>query len=178
MTRVLERLETGPLTRPTHAVLVLQLANTAAHGVEQSQERAREIQAVALTTDAHGNPTSSGGTGDGMLRFTVTGHGSDSGPAVAAAHRAIMTVLPGLLDCRRHSARRGRTEGGDLTATMQIHAGRAPSARVTRSTVPNDRTQTCVGRVLGHIEQRPTEGRGRVQVLIHFEPADHVDAHD
>ncbi len=178
MTRALEGVATASLTRPTHAVVVLALANSAAHGVQQSQERAREAQQVTLTTDAAGNPTSSGGTGDGMVRFTVTGHGRNSGTTVAAAHRAIMTVLPGLLDCRRHSARRGRTEGGDLTATMQIHSGRTPSARVTRSTVPNDRTRSCVGRVLGHIEQRPTDGNGRVQLLIHFEPADHVEAQD
>ncbi len=178
MTRILERLDTGELTRPTHAVVVFELANTAARGVEESAERAREVQAVALTTDADGNPAASGGSGNGRVHFTLTGHGSDSAPAVSAAYRALMTTVPGLLDCRRHSGRHGRSPGGDLTGAVQIHGGRRPAARITRSTVPNERTQRCVNRVLRHIEQRPPSGNGRVSLQIHFEPADDVEADD
>lgn len=180
ITRELERLDVAQLTRPTRAVVALQLANTAARGAEASAARAQEAQQVTLTTDADGNPVSNGGTPDGRVRFTVTGRGRNGAPAVAAAHRALLTALPGLMDCRRRSGRRGRAPGGELTATMQIRAGRAPTSRVTRSTVRDERrrgfTQQCVGRALGAIEQRPTEGNGRVDVLIHFEPADEVEA--
>ncbi len=174
ITRVLGRVETRGLTRPTRAIVQLQLANTAAEGVRNAAERATQAQQVTLTNDDQGNPSSSAGTPDRGVRFTVAGRGARSGPAVVAAHRALLTALPGLMDCRRRSARQGRAPGGDLTATMQVRAGAAPVSRVTASTVPNERTRGCVQRVLGAIEQRPTEGRGNVRVQIHFEPADQV----
>lgn len=180
ITRELQRLDIAQLTRPTRAIVALQLANTAARGAEQSAARAQEARQVTMTADGDGNPTATGGTPDGRVRFTVTGRGRESGPTVAAAHRALMSALPGLMDCRRRSGRQGRAPGGDLSATLQIRTGQAPTARVTRSRVEGERragfTQTCVGRALDGIEQRPTEGRGAVRVEIHFEPATDVEA--
>jgi hypothetical protein len=178
ITNVLEGLPSRDLSRPTRAVVQLVLANSAARGVAQASQQAQRAQAVVLNTDAQGNPTASGGTDDQRVTFVVTGEGSGSGETVAAAHRALMIALPGLLDCRRRSGRRGEGPGGDLTASMQILVGRSPTARMTASTVPNENTRSCVGRVLGRIEHRPTEGRGRVSVRIHFEPASPVEAQE
>lgn len=175
ITRVLSGIETAQLTRPTRAIVQLQLANSAARGAERAAVRAQEAQQVALTTDANGNPQSTGGTPDGRVRFTITGRGRNAAQTVAAAHRAVLTSLPGLMDCRRRSARLGRAPGGDLSATMQVRTGRAPTTRVTRSTVPNERTRGCVSNVMGRIEHRPTEGNGNVAIEIHFEPADAVE---
>lgn len=180
ITRVLERLDIAQLSRPTRAIVALQLANTAARGAEASAERAQETRQVTLTMDGDGNPTSSGGTEDRRVRFTVTGSGGDSGPAVAAAHRGLMTVLPGLMDCRRRSGRRGRAPAGELTATMRIQRGRAPVTQVTRASVPHERrqgwTRRCVSQALGGIEHRDTAGHGSVRVQIHFEEATDVEA--
>lgn len=176
LTRVLEGLDVSGLTRPTRAVIVLQLANTAARGAAEAAERAQRGREVVVTTDPAGNPTSSGGTPDGHVRFTVTGRGARSAPAVAAAHRALLTAIPGLMDCRRRAGRQGRSPGGDLSATMQLRAGHPPVSRVTRSTVPNERTRGCVSRVLDRIQHRENEGQGRVRVDIHFEPAAEIGA--
>jgi hypothetical protein len=174
ITRALEGLDASGLARPTRAVVQLQLANTAARAAEQTAERAQEAQQVTLSTDADGNPTSSGGTTEGHVRFTLTGEGAASGPAVAAAHRGVLSVLPGLLDCRRRAGRRGRSPGGELSAVLQVQPGRSPTSRVTASTVPNEQTRTCVSRVLGRIEHRATEGRGNVRARIQFAPSDDV----
>jgi hypothetical protein len=176
--RVLEGIPAPQLTRPTRAIVQLVLANTAARGAERAAERAEQAQQVELTNDPQGNPTSRGGTPDGRVVFTLTGRGAGGGPAVTAAHRALLTALPGLMDCRRRAGRRGRSPAGDLGGWMQIATGRAPTARVTRSTVPNERTQSCVGRVLDRIEYRPTEGRGRVELSIHFEEATPVESRE
>ncbi len=175
ITRVLAGVDTAQMTRPTRAIVQLVLGNTAARGAEQAAERAQEAQQVTLSADADGNPTSTGGTPDGRVRFTVTGRGRDSAQTVAAAHRALLTSLPGLMDCRRRAGRRGRSPGGDLSATMQVRTGQPPTGRVTRSTVPNERTRGCVDQVMSRIEHRPTEGRGTVSVEIHFEPATDVE---
>lgn len=175
ITRVLAGIDTAQLIRPTRAIVQLQMGNTAARGAEEAAVRAQQAQQVAIGVDADGNPRSTGGTPDGRVRFTVTGRGRGSAPAVADAHRALLTALPGLMDCRRRAGRRGRSPGGDLSATMTVRAGRPPTSRVTRSTVPNERTRGCVDRVLGRIEHRATEGRGNVQVEIHFEPATEIE---
>lgn len=180
ITRVLQRLDVARLSRPTRAIVALQLANTAARGAEASAERAQESRQVTLTMDGDGNPTSSGGTEDRRVRFTVTGSGHDSASAVAAAHRGLLTVLPGLMDCRRRSGRRGRAPQGELSATMRVRSGRPPATRVTRASVPNERrrgwTRRCVGQVLGGIEHRDAAGNGTVRVQIYFEEATEVEA--
>lgn len=178
ITNVLTRLQTRELSRPTRAVVQLILANSAARGVAQASQQAQRAQAVVLSRDAQGNPSASGGTDDRRVTFTITGQGESSGEAVAAAHRAMMTALPGLMDCRRRSGRRGEAPGGDVTASMQVAVGRSPTSRVSACTVPNEMTRSCVGRVLDRIEHRPTEGRGRVTVQIHFEPATAVEQNE
>lgn len=179
ITRELERIDVAQLTRPTRAIVALELANTAARGVEASAARAREARQVAWTIE-DGKPTSSGGTPDGRVRFRVVGQHREQAAAVVAAHRALLGVLPGLMDCRRRSGRRGRAPGGDVSITMQIRQGRAPTGRVTRSTVRDERrrgfTQSCLNQVLSGIEGPAAEGSGQVRVELHFEPADEIEA--
>ncbi|HHH29470.1 MAG TPA: hypothetical protein ENK57_14145, partial [Polyangiaceae bacterium] len=50
------------LSRPTHAVVQLEFANSAAHGAERAARRAREARQVSVQVDADGDVTSSGGT--------------------------------------------------------------------------------------------------------------------
>jgi hypothetical protein len=175
ITRVLERVESRELARPTRAIVQLVLSNTAAQGVRNAQQEAQRAQEVTITNDAQGNPTASGGTEDRRVRFTVSAQGRNARENVTAAHRALMTALPGLMDCRRRSGRGGNAPGGDLIAMLTIRRNNTPTARVTNSTVPNERTEGCVGRALDQMTHEPTEGGGRVEARIHFEPATPVE---
>jgi hypothetical protein len=178
MTDELARIDHSGLRRPTRAVVQLVLGNTAAAGAGRAAERAQEIRQVAIQIDGDGNATTSGGTPDGRVQFTVTGRGRDSAPAVTSAYRAMNTTLAGLMDCRRRASRRGASPAGALSVTMTVRDGRAPTSRVTRSTVANEQARGCVGRVLSRIEERASGGRGPVRVEVRFGEADTVDAHD
>lgn len=175
VTTALGRIDSNGLQRPTRAVVQLEMANSAARGAERAQQVAQQASRVPVTVDGDGNPSSTGGTPDGHVRFTVTGRGRDAAGAVVAGHRALLTALPGLMDCRRRSGRRGRSPAGELAVTMQVRDGRTPQSRVTRSTVPNERARTCVSRALSAIEERSTGGSGHVQVSIRFAEAEVIE---
>ena len=174
VTRELGRVDVSGLVRPTHAIVNLEMANSAARGAETAAVRAQQAQQVTLTRDADGNPTASGGTPDGHVRFTAIGSGAESGEAVAAAYRATMSALPGLMDCRRRSGRRNQSPEGDVHVQMSIYEGRPPTSRVLRCTVASDRARACVSRTLRRIERRADSGRGAVRVNIHFADAETV----
>ncbi|MEZ4339704.1 MAG: hypothetical protein R3B82_24050 [Sandaracinaceae bacterium] len=175
VTGALSAIDTNGLSRPTHAVVQLEMANTAARGAEQAAERAQEARQVTVEIDADGNATSSGGTPDGKVRFRVVGQGRESAGAVVAAHRAILSALPGLLDCRRRAGRRGASSAGEVRVTMNVRDGRAPTARVTRCTVAGTRTQPCLNRTLRGIETRSSGGSGTVAITITFSEAEAVE---
>lgn len=174
ISRQLQAIDTARLQRPTHAVVQLELANSAARGAERAATRAEQARQVQITIDGDGNPTTSGGTPDGRVRFTVTGRGRESANVVADGYRSLMQVLPGLMDCRRRAGRRGRSPAGDLSVQLQMREGRPARSRVTRSTVPNERTRGCVSRVLRRIEHRAS-GSGRVTAQIHYTEAEAVE---
>lgn len=169
VSRRLARVDVARLRRPTHALVQLEFANTAARGAEQTAQRAQEAQQVEITIDANGNATATGGTPDGRIRFVLTGDGRESAPAVASAHRALRGALPGLMDCRRRAGRRQSPEG-ELAVVIQVREGRPPQSRVTQSTVADERARACVSRVLHRIDSR-SDGTGRVQAQIHFSGA-------
>lgn len=168
MSSELGRIDVADLRRPTRAIVQLELANSAARGAERAATRARQASQVTVQIDSDGNPGSTGGTPDGHVRFTVTGSGRESAPAVVAAHRALLTALPGFLDCRRRASSRGRSPAGEIRATMRVREGRAPTSRATRSTVEHERARSCVNRALGRIERRSEGGSGRVTVVVQF----------
>ncbi|MCB9594423.1 MAG: hypothetical protein H6719_16950 [Sandaracinaceae bacterium] len=172
---VLGGVDVNGLQRPTRAVVQLEMANTAAAGAERAAVRAQEAAQVHVEVDGDGNVTSSGGTPDGHVRFRVVGQGRESAGAVVAAHRALLTALPGLLDCRRRAGRRGASSAGEVRATMVIHDGRAPTSRVTRCDVAGTRTHACMTRALAAIEQRSSGGSGTVAVTITFAEAEVVE---
>lgn len=178
MTDELGRIDHAGLHRPTRAVVQLVMGNTAAAGAERAAVRAQEVRQVAIQIDGDGNATTGGGTPDGHVRFTVTGRGRDSAPAVTSAYRAMNTTLAGLMDCRRRASRRGASPAGVLSVTMNVRDGRAPTSRVTRSTVANEQARGCVGRVLSRIEDRASGGSGPVRVEVRFGDTDAVDAHN
>lgn len=177
VSRELTRIDTARLRRPTRAVVQLEFANTAARGAERARERGQQARRVQITVNADGDATASGGTPDGRVRFTVTGDGRESAPAVAAAYRSLMEVLPGLMDCRRRAGRRGRSPEGRIAVRMRLREGRPARSRVGRSTVANDRARVCVRRVLGRSEHR-AGGGGAVRVELRFADARQVEAAD
>lgn len=173
--RELGQIDVSGLRRPSHAVVQLVVGNTAAAGSERAARRARQASQVDVTVDGEGNVTSSGGTPDRHVMFTVTGRGRESAPAVVAAHRALLTGLAGLLDCRRRAGRRGNSSAGEVAVVMQVREGRRPSSRITRITLGSDRARGCVNRALRGIERRSENGSGRVQVLIRYSEAETIE---
>ena len=165
---VLRGVELNGLRRPTHAIVQLEFANTAARGSVRARERAQQARQVRTQVDSEGNATSNGGTPDARVRFTVTGQGRDSSDVVAEAHRALLTSLPGLLDCRRRAGRRDRNQAGEISVTMRVHRGRPPASVVGRSTVEDERARGCVRRVLRRNRHRSENATGRVRVRIQF----------
>ncbi|MEC7524166.1 MAG: hypothetical protein VYE22_30070 [Myxococcota bacterium] len=174
ITRELTQIDHDGLRRPTRAVVQLEMGNTAAAGAERAAARAQEAAQVTIQIDADGNATSSGGSDDRGVRFTVIGDGRESAPVVQSAHRSLLTVLPGLMDCRRRAGRRGQSPEGELAVTLLLRDGRVPSARVGRSTVESERARGCVSRVLRRFQQR-AEASGRVRVRIAFAEAQEVE---
>ena len=177
-TRVLRGIDTSRLTRPTHAIVQLEVGNSAAAGSARVRARAEQARQVRVQIDGDGNVTSSGGTPDHRVRFRVTGNGRESTQAVVAAHRALLTALPSLMDCRRRAGRRGNSSEGEVHATMRIRSGRAPTSRVTRSTLTWDRARGCVNRALAGIEQRSDGASGQVRVLITYSEAEEIQGSD
>lgn len=174
VSRTLAGLDATGLTRPTHAIVQLEMQNTAAAGVEASAERAQQAAAVPIEIDGDGNATSSGGTPDGHVRFRVVGRGREAAGAVTAGHRAIFSALPGLLDCRRRAGRRGGSSEGETRIAMTVRDGRAPTSRVTSNTLPGTTTARCLTRTLGAIA--PTEGgSGSVTVIVTYAPAETIE---
>lgn len=173
--RALRGIDTARLRRPTHAIVQLVVGNTAAAGAERVERRARQAAQVQVQIDGDGNVTSNGGTPDGHVRFVVTGNGRDSAPAVVAAHRALLTGLPSLLDCRRRAGRRGHSSAGEIRATMRVREGRTPSSRVRRSTLRWERARGCVTRALNGIRRRSQGGSGRVGVVITYSEAEVIE---
>ena len=172
VTRALGGIDAAGIDRPSGAVVQLEMGNSSAEGAERARTRAQQAQQVQVTIDGDGNATSSGGAPDRGVRFTVVGQGRESAPAVVAAHRALSTALPGLLDCHRRSGRRGHSAEGEIRATMAVRDGRPPQSRVTRCGLTHPRARGCLNRVLRGIERRSDGGTGRVEIQLHFaEPA-------
>ncbi len=168
ITRELERVDCESIHRPAGAVVQLEMGNTAAAGVAESERRGQERRQVEVTVDGDGNASATGGNPSRGVRFTVTGRGRESAPAVVAAHRHLTTALPGLTDCRRRAARREQDPSGEVRVVLQVRAGRPVASQVTRSTVAEERTRTCVSRVLRRVERRAEAGSGRVEARIEY----------
>jgi hypothetical protein len=175
VTGVLAGIDTAQLQRPTGAIVQLEMQNTAARGAEQAAVRAQEAAQVQVEIDGDGNATSSGGTPDGHVRFRIVGQGRESAGAVVAAHRAVLTVLPGLLDCRRRASRRGGSSAGEIRVALAIREGRVPTARVAHCTVTGAGTEGCLARTFRGLEQRASGGSGSVTAHITFTEAEAVE---
>lgn len=177
ITGALQSVDHDGLRRPTRAVVQLVMGNSAAAGAERAAARAQEAAQVTIQIDADGNATSTGGSDDRGVRFTVIGDGRESAPVVQSAHRSLLSVLPGLMDCRRRASRRGQSPEGEVSVTLLVWDGRVPSGRVGRSTVASDRARGCVSRVLRRMQQR-AQASGRVRVRIQFAEAQAAEADD
>lgn len=170
ISRELRNLQCNGLPRPAHAVVALTLSNTAARGAGEAAQAARSAQQVQTTADAQGRPTAEGSAEDGRVRFTLTGPAAGTDAAVAAGQRAMMSALPGLLDCRRRAGRRNQDPSGEMSITLTIRPSRAVASRVSRSTVADERAQRCVAQALERITDRPDAGSANVDVVLRFGP--------
>ncbi|MGE0789506.1 MAG: hypothetical protein AB7S26_27775 [Sandaracinaceae bacterium] len=168
VTRQLQQVDCDRISRPAGAIVQLEMQNTAAAGVAESARRTEEHRQVDVHVDDEGNATATGGSPERGVRYTVTARGAHASETASAAHRALASALPGLTDCRRRAGRRGQDPSGEISAQMQVRTGRAPTSRVTRSTVADDRTGSCVERVLRRISLRATEGSGSVEARITY----------
>jgi hypothetical protein len=165
--RSLRRASFRGVDRPAIVFAQLEFTNSAAAAVERVAERREEAAQVRVSHNADGKPQASGGTANGLVRFTLTGQGRASDEAVAAAQRAVRAAIPGLLDCRRRASRREMNPEGALTVNLRIPRRGRAQARTTENTLEDQRAPICVGRALARAPYA-AEAAGRVQVVVRF----------
>jgi hypothetical protein len=152
---------------PAAAVVSLEFDNTAARGVTRMREGSQARVEEAVRVNAAGLAESSGGTGEGEVRFTLTAASAGDNDAVTSFHRALAGRIAGLLDCRRRAGRRGRDPAGQMEVTLRINGRRVANATAANSTVGDANAPRCVQNAL---RQLPLEGtaRGQVRLAITF----------
>ena len=150
---------------PGSAFVVLDFDNSAAEGVERTQELRAVEDTAEVTTNAEGRGEASGGTPDGLVRFRVVGEAAATAQ-IQAVHRAVRAAIPQLLDCRRKAARR-ESPAGEVTVDLRVAANGRGQAVSRRSTVADARGPRCVVQALGRARYQG-EARGRVQVVVTF----------
>ena len=109
--RELRRLDLGSLRPPGSAFVVLTFSNSAADGVAATQERRAVEDDVTVTRDENGRFTAEGRSGNGHVKFIVTGGRRATAEQVAALQRSFREAIPVLLDCRRKASRLESPEG-------------------------------------------------------------------
>lgn len=168
--RELRRLDLGSLRPPGSAFVVLSFTNSAAEGVAATQERRAEEDDVTVTRDADGRFTAQGRSGNGHVKFTVTGGRRATAEQVAALQRSFREAIPVLLDCRRKASRLESPEGAITLRVTVNRRGRA-RIRVLRSTVPSERGSRCLTRFLPR-QPFETAAVGTHEVVVEFSHAE------
>jgi len=168
--RELRRLDLGALRPPGSAFVVLSFSNTAAEGVAATEERRAGEDDVTVTRDENGRFQAEGHSGNGHVKFTITGSRRSTAEQVAALQRSMRQAIPVLLDCRRKASRLESPEG-EITMRVTVNRQGRARIRVLRSTVPSDRGSRCLTRFL---PRRPFEAAavGTHQVVIAFSHAE------
>ncbi len=173
--RALEGASYADVSRPANVQISLEFTNTAAAGIERTQERTAREGQVRVTHDSDGNATATGGTPE--VHFRVVG-GASADDQVAAVHRSVRASIAGLLDCRRRAGRRGMDPSGEIHLQLAVTRQGHVTARSVRSTVHDDRAPACVTRSLGRAEfERAAAGRSQL-VLTFAAAAEIAEAHD
>lgn len=149
---------------PGSAFVVLDFDNSAAEGVQRTQELRAVEDTAQVTTNAEGKGEARGGTPDGLVTFRVIGN-ADAAAQIQSVHRAVRASIPQLLDCRRKAARR-ESPAGDVLVDLRVNGARG-QATSRRTTVADARGPRCVVQALGRARYE-AEARGRVQVVVTF----------
>jgi hypothetical protein len=153
----------GDVERPAAAVLVFELANTAARGVAESSARADEAGRVEVAVE-EGRPVARDGAPG--LRFVVRGEPGADGELAAEAIRVVRSQIPAMLDCRRRAGRRGMDPSGVVELRMRMRPGTAPELESVRSTVRDARAPECLEGALERAQRLPTSGPASLEVTI------------
>jgi len=172
--RELRRLDLGSLRPPGSAYVVLTFSNSAAEGVETTQNRRAEEDDVTVTRNADGRFEAEGRSGNGHVRFTVTGGRRATAEQVAAVQRSFREAIPVLLDCRRKASRLESPEG-EITLRVRVNRRGRAQVRVLRSTVPSARGGRCLTRFLPR-RTFESAAAGVHQVTIRFSHAEPTHA--
>jgi len=149
---------------PGSAYVVLDFDNSAAEGVQRTEELRAVEDTAQVTTNAEGKGEARGGTPDGLVTFRVIGD-ADAAAQIQSVHRAVRAAIPQLLDCRRKAARR-ESPAGDVMVDLRVNGARG-TATSRRTTVADARGPRCVVQALGRARYE-AEARGRVQVIVTF----------
>lgn len=163
--RALRAADLAAVERPAAAVMVLELANSAAEGAEATARRAEEADDVEVT-QVEGRGVARG-EGPGVA-FVIRGAAGLGDEVVADGWRVVRSAMPGMLDCRRRAGRRGRSPAGVVTLSARWRAGTMPDPSVVSSTVGDEAAGTCLQRLLRRPHRRPEAGPGELEIEITF----------
>ncbi len=163
VTRALRAVSMDGLTPTKSAYVRLDFTNNAVDGVERTRARREVEDRVDVHQNSEGEFEASGGTANGMIRFTIE---SPREERTAAVQRGLRAAIPGLLDCRRKSSHRGSPAGVTRATILVSNRGRA-RARMTGTTVNSPRAERCLRRTLQR-QRFEESARGRALVRVEF----------
>lgn len=163
----LTHIATAEISRPASVIAVLTLDNTAAEGTAVSAARAAAGEEVPLTHEG-GRAIATSAAGD--VSIVVRGAEGVADALVAEAYRVVASQMPGMRDCRRHSARRGRSPRGVIHFDVTMTAGQPLVAHTRDSSVAAPDAGTCVEQRLARAPRTPASGPATVEVEVTFAP--------
>lgn len=164
MMRALRAADFAGIPGPAAAVVSLEFDNTAARGVTRMRQGSEQRVEEAVRVNAEGLAQSTGGTGEGEVRFQLVAVAASDNDAVTSFHRALASNVAGLLDCRRRAGRRGRNPGGEMDVAIRINGRRVQTVTASGSTVGDANAPRCVQNAL---RQLPLQGTARGQMRLH-----------
>lgn len=171
--RALRGVDYDVAPRPSAAFVHYTFVHSAAAGMEATRSRAAQREAT-VTRGEDGVPEARFTTPNGEVSYAVVGAEGDADERVLAGHRGMRSAVPGLLDCRRRAAKRGRSPEGEVRMQALVsHTGRA-RARVVRSTVASPRAGNCVVAAIRRT-RFDREAAGRWTLRVRFAPYTDAD---
>ncbi|MFO0685338.1 MAG: hypothetical protein U0234_24980 [Sandaracinus sp.] len=163
----LSHIATADISRPAAVIAVLTLDNTAAEGTAVSAARAAAGEEVPV---AHEGGRGVATSAEGDVRYVVRGAEGVADELVAEAYRVVGSQMAGMRDCRRHSARRGRSPRGVIHFDVTMTAGQPLVAHARDSTVAAPDAGTCIEQRLARAPRTPASGPATVEVEVTFAP--------
>jgi hypothetical protein len=166
--KVLSKLPLQRLERPSAAIVTLEFSNSRAAGQGKMDDAtAREAQ-VQVATAADGRLSAGVVTGDGKVRFDVSGDGKLGEDGVRAVLLALKSQFAGFLDCRRRSNKNGLSPAGEVEADLALQRGGKASVKIGRCTVAHERAPICTEKALEKVNYESAPPGKRAKVLVTF----------